>query len=105
MLASGARQHVDTSEETKVSTPERDHSPRDPRSEYVPVDIPVQEAIQETNLSALSLANESCSGSSTLDKLRLQLPGYLSTMLAAGFSATAAETHIWSSLQSVSIVA
>jgi len=27
ILASGARQHVDTSEETQVSTPERDHYP------------------------------------------------------------------------------
>ena len=33
MLASGARQHAETSQETQVSTPERDHDPGDPRSE------------------------------------------------------------------------
>ena len=105
MLASGARQHADTSEETQVSTPERDHYPGDPRSEYVHVDIPVPEAAQESNPSTLPLANESRSGSSTPGKLRLQLPGFPSTMLAAGFPAAPAETHIWSPLRSVSVVA
>jgi len=73
MLASGARQHADTSEETQVSTPERDHYPGDPRSEYVHVYIPVPEAAQESNASTLPLANESRSGSSTPGKLLLQL--------------------------------
>jgi len=59
MLASRARQHCDRSEETQVSTPVRDHYPRDPRSEYVHVDIPVPEAAQESNLSTLPLATES----------------------------------------------
>jgi len=105
MLASGARQNADTSEETQVSTPERDHYPGDTRSEYGHVDIPVPEAAQESNRSTLPLANESRSGSSTPGKLRLQLPGFPSTMLAAGFPATAAETHTWSPLRSVSVVA
>jgi len=62
MLASGSRQHADTSEETQVSTPERDHYPGDPRSQYVHVDIPVPEAAQESNPSTLPLPNESRSG-------------------------------------------
>ena len=105
MLASGARPHADTLEGTQVSMPERDHYPGDPRSEYVHVDIPVPQAAQESNPSALSLANESRSGSSTPGKLRLQLPGFQSTMLAAGFPAAPAEKHIWSPLRSVSVVA
>ena len=105
MLAAGARQHADTSEETQVSTPERDHYPGDPPSEYVHVDIPVPEGAQESNLSTLPLANASRSGSSTPGKLRLQLPGLASTMLAVGFPAAPAETHIWSPLRSVSVVA
>lgn len=103
MLASEVGQHADTSEETGVSTPERDHYPGDPRSEDVHVDIPVPEAAQESNPSAPSPANESRSGSSTPGKLRLQLPGFPSTLLAAGFPAAPAETHAWSSLQSVSV--
>ena len=73
MLASGARQHADTLEEAQVSTPERDHYPGDPRSQYVHVDRPVPEAAQESNPSTLPLANASRSGSSTPGKLRLQL--------------------------------
>ena len=105
MLDSGARQHVDTSEETHVSRPERAHYPGDLRSEYLDLDIPVPEAAQESNPSTLPLANESHSRSSAPSKLRLQLPGFPSTMLAAGFPAVAAERHIWSPLQSVSVVA
>jgi len=105
MLACGARQHVDTSEETQVSTPKRDHYPSDPRSEYVHVDILVPEAAQGSNPATLPLANESRSVSSTPSKLRLQLPGFPSTMLAAGFPAAPAKTHIWSPLRSVSVVA
>ena len=104
MLASGASQHADTSEETQVSTRARDHYPGDPLSEYVHVDIPVPEATQESNPSTLPLANQSRSGSSTPAKWWLQLRGFLSTMLAAGFPAAPAETHIWSPLQSVSVV-
>jgi len=105
MLASGARQHADTWEEKQVSTPERDHHPGDPRSVYVLVDILVLEAAQESNPSTHPVANESHSGSSTPGMLRLQLPGFPSTMLAAGFPAAPAETHIWSPLRSVSVVA
>jgi len=105
MLASGARQHADTSDETHVSTPERDHYPGDPRSEYVHVDIPVAAAAPESNLSTLPVANESRSGSSTPHMLQLQLPRFPSTMLAACFPAAPAETHIWSPLRSVSVVA
>ena len=104
MVVSGARQHGDKSEETQVSTPERDHYPGDPRSEYVHTDIPVPEAAQESNPSALSLANKSRSGSSTPGKLRLLLPGFPSSTLAAGFPAAPAETDVWSSLQTVSVV-
>jgi len=53
MLASEAREHADMSEETQVSTPERDHYPGDPLSEYVHVDIQVPEATQESNPSIL----------------------------------------------------
>jgi len=105
LLASGAREHVDTSEETQVSTPKRDHYPGYPRSEYVHVDIPVPEGAPESNPSTLPLANESRSGSSTSGKWGLPLPGFPSTMLAAGFPAAPAETHIWSPLRSVSVVA
>jgi len=98
MLASGARYHVDRSEETQVRKPESDHDPGDPWSEYVHVNIPVPQATQESNLSALSLANECHSGSSTPGKLRLQLPGFPSPMFAAGFPAALAETYIWNSL-------
>ena len=105
MLASGARQDVDTSEETQVSTPERDPYPSDLRSEYVHVDILLPEAVQVSNPATLPLANESRSLSSTPSKLRLQLPGFPSTMLAAGFPAAPAETHILSPLRSVSVVA
>ena len=105
MLASEARQHAETSEETQVSTPKRDHYPGDPRSAYVRVNIPVTEAPQESNPSTLPLANESRNGSSTPGKLQFQLPGFPSTMLAAGFPAAPAETHIWIPLRSVSVVA
>jgi len=105
MLASGARQHEDMLEEKQVSTRERDHYPGDPQSEYVHVDIPVPQAAQESNPSTLHLPNMSRSGSSTPGKLRLQLSGFPATMLAAGFPAAPAETHIWSPLQSVSVVA
>jgi len=105
MLASGARQHADRLEETQVSTPERDHYPGDLQSEYVHVDIPVPEATQESNPSTLPRANASHSGSSTPGKLQFQLPGFPSTMLAAGFPAAPAERHIWSPLRSVSVVA
>jgi len=57
MLASGAREHTDTSEEAHVSTPESDHYPSDPRSEYDHVDILVPEAAQQCNPFGLPLAN------------------------------------------------
>ena len=104
MLASEARQHAGTSEETRVSTPAGDHYTSNQDSGVVDWDIPVPEATQGSNLSAPSPANECSSGYSTPGKLRLQLPGFLSTMLAAGFPAVSAETHVWSPLQSVSVV-
>jgi len=89
----------------KSVRPEWNHNAGDLWSQYLDVDIPVPEAGHESNMSALSLANKSRSGSSTPGKLLFQLPGFPSTMLAAGFLAVPAETHVWSSLRSVSVVA
>ena len=105
MLASGARQHADTLVETQVTTPEKDHYPSDSRSGYIHVELLLPEATPESHPSALSQARESLSVSSTPRQLWFQLPGFSSTMLAAGFPAAPAETHIWSSLLSVSVVA
>ena len=104
MLASGVRQHSDPAV-TQVRTPERDHYPSNPHPDDVHADIPVLEAVQESNPSAPSPANESRSGSPTPGKLQLQLPGLLSPILAAGFPTVPAETHVWSPLRSVSVVA
>ena len=81
----------------KSVCPESDHNPCDPRSQHPHVDIPVPVGRPESNPSTLSLANKSRSESSTSGKLWFQLPGFLSTMLAVGFLAVPAQTHVWSS--------
>ena len=105
MLASEARQHAGTPEETQVSTPVGGYYTGDQYSGVVDTNIPVPEAVQELNLSTFSPANKTSSGYSSPSKLQLQLPCFLSTILAAGFPAVSVETHIWSPLRSVSVVA
>jgi len=91
MLASGVGQPAEPSV-TQVGTPGRTHSPTDQRSGDPLANMMVPDAGRESG--PVSPASESSSGYFTASKLRLPLPS-LSSMLAA-------ETDVWSPLQSVS---
>jgi len=92
MLASGVAQRAEKPA-TPAGTPGRSRSPYDTGSGNVLANMPAPDAGQESGPA--SPANESSSGYATPSKLRLQLPGFSSTMLAA-------ETYVWSPLRSVS---
>jgi len=90
---------------TKVSTPSRNHSPVDPCSGDV-LNMRVAEAGQEPTPAASPPVSPSSDSFSVPGKLQLQLSGLsCTTLLAAGFTGMPVETHLWSSLQSVSILA
>jgi len=99
MLASGAQQPADTSA-TQVGTPSRSHSPSNVCADNALVDMAAANAGRKLGPAASSPA--SSSGYFTPDKLRLQLAGLSSAMLAAGPTALSAETDLRSPLQFVS---
>ena len=103
MLASGGEQPVNTLA-TQVGTPGRIHSPSDPATSDVSADIPAAgEAGRE--LSPAADSPTSSSAYSTPGKLRLQLPGFSSLLLARSTVVPPAETGIGSPLRSVSVLA
>jgi len=85
--------------------PSSNHSPADPCSGDV-LDLPVAEAGQESTAATFPPASVSSDGFSVSGKLTLPLSGLSSTtLLAAGFTDNPVETHLWSSLHSVSVLA
>jgi len=100
MLASGAQQPADTSA-TQVGAPSTSHSPVNLCADDALVDMAVANARQKLGPAASS--RTSSSGYFTPAKLRLQLPGLSSAMLAAGPTALSAETGLRSPLQFVSV--
>jgi len=95
MLASGVAQPAEMPV-TQAGTPGRSPSPYETGSGNVLANMPVPDTGQESG--AASPAKESSGGYATPSKLRLQLPGFPSTMLAA-------EIWTWSPLRSVSVLA
>jgi len=68
--------------------------------------MPVADAGQESTTAASPPACPSSGGFSVPGKLRLQLSGLsCTTLLAAGFTDMPVATHLWSSLQSISVLA
>jgi len=68
--------------------------------------MPLGEAEQESTPATFPPASPSSDGFSIPGKLPLQLSGLSSTTLfAAGFTDVPVETHYWSSLLSVSVLA
>lgn len=101
MLASDAQQPADTSA-TQVGTPGGSRSPSDPHTGDVLVDMPAAETGRELTQAPNSPA--SASGYFTPGKLRLQLLGFSSAMLAAGSTAVSAETDVGSPLRFASVL-
>jgi len=91
MLASGAHQRADTSA-TQVGTPSRSHSPSNLSADDALVDMAGADAGRKLDPAASSRA--SSSGYLTPGKLRLQLPGLSSAMLAVGPTDLSAETDL-----------
>ena len=101
MLASGAEQPVNTLA-TQVDTPGRSHSPSDPRTRDVCVDIPPAEEVgRELSPPADPLTDSSAY--STHGKFRLRLSGFSSILLTRS-AAVLAETGVGSPLMSVSVL-
>jgi len=99
MLASGAQQPADTLA-TQVGTPSRSLSPSNICPNNVLVDMAAADAGRKLGPAASSRA--SSSGYFTPGKLRLELPGLSSAMLAAGPTALSAEMDLGSPLRFVS---
>jgi len=102
MLASGAEQPVNTLA-TQVDTPGRSHSPSDPRTGDVCIDIPTAEEVRR-ELSPPADSPTDSSAYSTPGKFRLRLPGFSSILLARS-AAVPAETGVGSPLKAVSVLA
>jgi len=102
MLASGGEQLVNTLA-TQVDMSGRSHSPSDPRTGDVGVDIPTAEEVGK-ELSPPPDSPTDSSAYSTPGKFRLRLPGFSSILLAMS-AAVPVETGIGSLLKSVSVLA
>jgi len=102
MLASGAEQLVNTLV-TQVDTPSRRHSPSDPRTGDVCMDIPTAEEVGRELRPPADSPTDS-SAYSTPAEFRLPLPGF-SSILLARCAAVQAETGVGSPLKSVSVLA
>jgi len=102
MLGSGAKQPVNTVA-TEVDTPGRSHSRSYPRTGNVCVNIATAEEVgRELSPPADSPTNSSAY--STPHKSQIRRPGFLSILLARS-AAVPADTGVWTSLKSVSVLA
>jgi len=99
MLASGAQQPADPLV-TQVGTPSRSHSPSNLCTDHALVDMAGADAGRK--LGPATSSRTSSSRYFTPGKLRLQLPGLSSAMLAAGPTALSAETELGGLLQFIS---